>query len=172
VREARARLNGSRGIYASVSRKIEMAGANPGPNDFDAIPMQKTSPAVYIGAGIGGVVVLVLILFMVLSGKSDKKEVEALKNQVASADAATKTPEQLKAEREHLAMTQRALEAAESKKKEAEAEAAKKAAAAAPEGDAAPSEGNAAAPKKGGGGKPAPGLGDLDQLGAKAVEGL
>jgi hypothetical protein len=120
--------------------------------------MQKASP-VWVVAGV----VLVLVLgglvgFSFLSGKKSTTAA-ALPNAALSAEPEPQNPQlDQKAQREHAAMTQRALAALEEKKKEQTA---------APEvaSDKPEAEKPKAAPKKSGG-APAPAADKLKDLGA------
>jgi len=89
----------------------------------DALPMQKTGPAVKIAAGVGGAVVVGLVLFFALSGGTSSATTVS-----ESEKAVTKTQGMTKAELEerqaHLKKTQAALIAAAQDEAAAEQQAA------------------------------------------------
>ena len=134
----------------------KVIGPQPVDDGLDKIPMQKASP-VWVVAGVVLVVVIGgLVAFSLFSGK---KATTAAAQATASLSAEPETQVDQKAQREHAAMTQRALAALEEKKKEEQAKAPEVAS------DQPEAEKPKAAAKKSGGG-PAPAADKLKELGA------
>jgi hypothetical protein len=133
-------------------------GPKPADDGLDKIPMQKANPA-WVVAGV--VIVLVLGGLVGFSLFRGKKSTTAAALPNASLSAEPENAQLLqKAQREHAAMTQRALAALEEKKKQEAASAPPEVASDKPE-----AEKTQAAPKKTGGG-PAPAADKLKDLGA------
>lgn len=158
------------------------SSASAQPNEqLDAIPMQKMSPSTLLIGIAGAVVVVALLLFFALGGKTNKAKVDEVRH-AETTTTPSKSVAELKAEAEHRALTERALAAAEAKKKQQEEEAAKSAAAENPK--TPPASAGAAAPvgAPGGGAAPAPkpvnaqaaskAKKDLDSLADQALQGL
>lgn len=120
----------------------------------DGIPMQKTSPTVYIAAGVG-VVALGVVLAMSLRGSSDESEekAKAIKAKMAADDKLPKMT--LKERQEHLKMTARAMELAEGQEAQKQAAEARAKAAAEQEKARAEARKSEAAAPAGGAAKPA-----------------
>ncbi|MBN2195993.1 MAG: hypothetical protein JW751_24460 [Polyangiaceae bacterium] len=101
---------------SSKDRRLPTKAADDG---LDVIPMNKTSPMVFLVIGGGLLVVAALAVWGVAGRLQGDKAVAAIKAQVEASAVPSVDP---KVQREHIAMTQRALAAAEEKKKEKEAE--------------------------------------------------
>jgi hypothetical protein len=137
----------------------KVPGPKPADDGLDKIPMQKASP-VWVVAGVVVVLVLGGLVGFSLFGGKRSTTAAALPNASLSAEPETNSQLDLKAQREHAAMTQRALAALEEKKKQ---EAASEPPAVA--SDQPEAEKPKATPKKSGGG-PAPKADKLKDLGA------
>ena len=98
-----------------------MAQNQQGADAGDAIPMQKTSPTVYIAVGVG-VVALVAVLGVTLGGDSEaEKKAAEIK---AQAEALERDPGMTaKEHREHMKTTAKAFALAEERAKEKKAQA-------------------------------------------------
>ncbi len=135
----------------------KISGPKPLDDGLDKIPMQKASPVWVVAAVVLVLVVGGLVGFNLLGGS---KPAPAAAQAAASLSAEPETAQlDQKAQREHAAMTQRALAALEEKKKEELAKA-PEVASAEPEAE----KPKAAARKSGGG--PAPAADKLKDLGA------
>ncbi len=140
-----------------------------GPDDgIDVIPMNKPSVATYVALAVGILVVAGFVIWGV-AGRSRSAHGARLGSPSAGASSGEVPAVDPTVQREHIAMTQRALAAAEEKKREREsAEAAQRVAAEAVASNSAPAGGPApvagpqpiAAP-----GPAAPAADDLDSLG-------
>lgn len=136
-------------------------------DDLDAIPIQKTSPIVYVVAGVAVLLVGGLAIYgLAGSGKGKQQQARDIAAQVDSA-AAQKPPMSEKELREFQAMNARAMANLDEKKKQEEAAAAAKKEAEAAEAEAAPKPGAGAAPKG-----PSPKAADLDKIGDDILKGL
>lgn len=86
-------------------------------DDVDTIPMQKTSPLLWLGLGAGAVLVAGAVIWA-SSGHGSEAAIPAVKARAAQDPNALTAKEQ----QEHLKLTQRALERVEAEKKVAPAE--------------------------------------------------
>lgn len=143
-------------------------------NPEDALPIKKTSKAVYIGGGVGAVVILGLIV--ALSGGDEGAQNEKAAASEKAADSAQgMTKAELEERAAHIKKTQAALLAAE---QEENVEAAQQQAAEVAKKAEAEPKAQAAAPKPAGGAAPKPAvdkkktMNSLDGLGADITSAL
>lgn len=161
-----------RGARSYLSLNMSEAG-----NPEDALPIKKTSSAVYIGAGVGAVVIIGLVV--ALSGGEEAKNDKAVATEKAADAAQGMTKAELEERAAHIKKTQAALYAAE---QEENAEAAQQKAAEDSKKAEAESQAQAAAPQpaaSGGAPKPAASnvnkkktMSSLDGLGADITSAL
>jgi hypothetical protein len=143
-------------------------------NPEDLLPIKKTSNAVYIGGGVGAVVILGLIV--ALSGGGDAKQEDAVETEKAANAAQGLTKAEAEERMAHIKKTQEALMAAE---QEENVEAAQKKSAEDAKKAEAESQAQASAPAKPAAGpapKPAVNkkktMNSLDGLGADIASAL
>jgi hypothetical protein len=155
-------------MAAPPSKSQPKNTANASDVDLDVIPMQKTSPLVYVGVVVGIMVIGGAIAFATL-GRSKKPEVSVDEAVASARIAAAEAKQKEAAQREHLELAAKAFAVAEEKEKVAAAASAAAAAAneeahpgavaGATPGGGTPGEGTPAPPKPKG-----PSGGEVDEL--------